>query len=141
MEVLAKANRQILSTRAEESIALEHEARHSFSAHTQELQNSAGVAEFVEQYRASRTDSFEQQQDPADFPEKGWKAHTILIGAWFALLPASGLLQTVGTFQAYLLTHQLKSHSAAQVSWIFSVNAFLFLFGGVQSGMSLRRPQ
>ena len=34
-------------------------------------------------------------------------------------------------------THQLESHSAAQVSWIFPVNAFLFLFGGVQSGMSL----
>lgn len=81
MEVLAKANRQILSTRADEIIALVHEARHSFSAHTQELQNCAGVAEFVEQYRASRTDSFDQQQDPADFPEKGWKAHTILMGA------------------------------------------------------------
>lgn len=135
MEVLAKANRQILSTRAEESIALEDEARRSFSTHTEGLQNRPGITELVEQYCASRTDNFEQKQDHSDFPQKGWKAHTILICAWLALLPASGLPQ------AYLLIHQLKPHSAAQVSCNFSVNAFLFLFGSVQTGTSLRHPR
>lgn len=118
MEVLPKANRQILSTRAEESIALEDGARRSFSAHTEGLQNRPGITELVEQYCASRTDSFEQKQDHSDFLQKGWKAHKILICAWLALLPASGLPQ------AYLLTHQLKPHSAVQVSCIFSVNVF-----------------
>jgi len=70
----------------------------------------------------------------SSFPEGGWRAYLVLFGVWCALLPASGLLNTIGTLQAYLGTHQLGQHSQQQIGWIFSVYAFLWAFGGVQVG-------
>ena len=68
-------------------------------------------------------------------PDGGWRAYLILLGAWCALLPPSGLLNSFGTFQAYLGTHQLQEYSDQQIGWIFSVYAFLFVFGSAQVGM------
>lgn len=79
-------------------------------------------------------EEIQAESEAGGYPEGGWRACLVLLGAWFALLPASGFLQIIGTLQAYLVTHQLAGYSEAQFGWIFSVNAFLFLFGGVQFG-------
>lgn len=68
------------------------------------------------------------------YPDRGLRAYSIVLGAWLALFPASGLLNSTGVFQAWLFEHELRSYSEAQIAWIFSVFGFLFFFGGVQAG-------
>lgn len=55
----------------------------------------------------------------------GWEAYAVGVGAWFALLVPTGVLNTIGTFQAYLGTHQLEGYSDQQIGWIFSMYPFL----------------
>lgn len=68
------------------------------------------------------------------YPERGLKAHSVTLGAWLALFPASGLLNSAGIFQAYLLENELAGYSESKVGWIFSTFAFLFFFGGLHVG-------
>ncbi|KIW10100.1 hypothetical protein PV08_11060 [Exophiala spinifera] len=76
-------------------------------------------------------DSFEHAESVSDaYPERGWKAYGVTLGAWFILFPASGLLNSTGIFQAWLLGNDLKMYRESEVAWIFSVFAFLFFFGG-----------
>jgi len=69
------------------------------------------------------------------YPDRGIPAYTVVLGAWLLLLPASGLLNSTGIFQAWLFEHQLRGCAESEVAWIFSVFAFLFFFGGVGVGM------
>jgi hypothetical protein len=68
------------------------------------------------------------------FPEGGWQAWLVVLGAWFALMSAMGLMNTIAIFQAYTLSHQLKGHSEGTVGWIFSIYTFLAFFCGVYIG-------
>lgn len=68
------------------------------------------------------------------YPERGLKAYSIVLGAWLILFPASGLLNSTGIFQAWLLDNHLKAYSESEVAWIFSTFAFLFFFGGFVVG-------
>ncbi|KAK5049931.1 hypothetical protein LTR84_004050 [Exophiala bonariae] len=68
------------------------------------------------------------------YPERGVKAYSVILGAWLALFPASGLLNSSGIFQAYLVENQLMGYSESEVGWIFSTFAFFFFFGGLQVG-------
>jgi len=81
--------------------------------------------------------AFEIENTFDAYPEGGWKAYSVLFGAWCALLPASGFLNSIGSLQVYLHLNQLKDYSESEIGWIFSVFAFLFFFGGLQAGMSL----
>ncbi|KAH8171207.1 major facilitator superfamily protein [Sarocladium implicatum] len=68
------------------------------------------------------------------YPERGLKAYSIVLGAWFALFPASGLLNSMGVFQSHFSRNQLSKYSESEIGWIFSIFAFLFFFGGFQVG-------
>lgn len=68
------------------------------------------------------------------YPEGGLEAYAIVMGSCCILFGALGLANSLGTFQAWLSTHQLKDHSQASIGWIFGVYAFLMFFGGVQVG-------
>lgn len=68
------------------------------------------------------------------YPEGGFKAYSVILGAWLALFPASGLLNSSGVLQAYLSENQLASYSESEIGWIFSTYAFLFFFGGLLVG-------
>jgi uncharacterized membrane protein len=68
------------------------------------------------------------------YPEGGIKAWTVVAGSWFSLFASLGLMNTIGTFQAYVLNHQLKDHSEGTVGWIFSIYTFLAFFCGVYIG-------
>ncbi|KAF5718524.1 MFS monocarboxylate transporter [Fusarium globosum] len=67
------------------------------------------------------------------YPDRGLQAYSVVLGAWLALFPASGLLNSTGIFQAWLLVNQLDKYSEPQIAWIFSTFAFLFFFGGIQA--------
>ena len=53
----------------------------------------------------------------------------------FNLRDADSLaIQTIGTFQAYLVTHQLSEYTEAEVGWIFGLYLFMAYCCGVQGG-------
>jgi hypothetical protein len=68
------------------------------------------------------------------YPDRGLKAYSVVLGAWLVLFPASGLLNSTGIFQAWLLEHQLQEYPESKIAWIFSIFAFLFFFGGLGVG-------
>ncbi|KAE8379739.1 major facilitator superfamily domain-containing protein [Aspergillus bertholletiae] len=74
------------------------------------------------------------QEDPSEFPDGGWRAWSVVLGSWCALLPSFGLMNLTGILEEWLAEHQLQNHSKASISWIFSVWFFLFYLGGIQAG-------
>ena len=69
-----------------------------------------------------------------DFPEGGRTAWVSLTGCFCAWMASYGLMNTVGTFQAYLQTHQLSAYTEAEVGWIFGLYLFMTYCCGVQVG-------
>ena len=76
------------------------------------------------------------QDDEASspYPEGGLKAWSVVFGSFSGMTASFGVLNSVGTFQAYLSTHQLAQESPSSIGWIFSLLAFLTFFCGVQIG-------
>lgn len=72
--------------------------------------------------------------DEEAFPEGGRSAWLSLLGCFCAWMSAFGLMNTVGTFQAYLGTHQLSEYSQAEIGWIFGLYLFMAYCCGVQTG-------
>ena len=69
------------------------------------------------------------------YPEGGWKAWSVVIGAWCAMIPSMGLLNSLGTLHAWSTTHQLRDYSESSVGWIFGAYGFFLYFAGAQAGM------
>ena len=78
--------------------------------------------------------AFERPCEDEYFPEGGRAAWLALLGCFCAWMSAFGLMNTVGTFQAYLETHQLSAYSQAEVGWIFGLYLFMAYCCGVQAG-------
>ncbi|QKX62881.1 uncharacterized protein TRUGW13939_10049 [Talaromyces rugulosus] len=68
------------------------------------------------------------------YPEGGLQAWLVVLGSWMGLFGSLGLVNTIGTFQTYVSTHQLAGYSDGTVGWIFGVYACLTFFCGVQIG-------
>lgn len=68
------------------------------------------------------------------YPEGGLKAWSVVAGSWFSLFASLGLMNTIGTFQAYALAHQLSGYSEGTVGWVFSLYTFLAFFCGIYIG-------
>ena len=73
-------------------------------------------------------------EDEETYPEGGQQAWLVVLGSWMAMVAALGTMNAMGTFQAYLTTHQLADYSQGTIGWIFSVYAFLSFFLGVYIG-------
>ncbi|KAH8151622.1 uncharacterized protein LAJ45_04244 [Morchella importuna] len=68
------------------------------------------------------------------YPEGGKDAWLVVFGSFTAMIASFGIMNTIGTFQTYLASHQLSSYSEGQIGWIFGVYAFISFFGGIQIG-------
>ena len=69
-----------------------------------------------------------------EYPEGGWRAWGVVLGSWMALFGSMSFMNSIGTFQTYLLRNQLSDHSPEAVGWIFGVyNGLTFLLG-IQAG-------
>lgn len=87
-------------------------------------------------------DSKEALGDPASvkteeevtYPEGGLRAWLVVFGSFSGMLAAFGMMNTIGAFQAYLSTHQLRDYSQGTIGWIFSLYVFLAFFCGIQIG-------
>ena len=69
-----------------------------------------------------------------EYPEGGAKAWLVVLGSFSGLMASFGLVNTVGTLQAYLSTHQLASYDPSTIGWIFSTYLAISFFCGVQIG-------
>ena len=68
------------------------------------------------------------------YPEGGLRAWLVVYGAFSGMTASFGLMNSIGTFEAYLSTHQLKDRPPATIGWIFSLYTFLSFFLGIQIG-------
>ncbi|KIX04523.1 uncharacterized protein Z518_05393 [Rhinocladiella mackenziei CBS 650.93] len=68
------------------------------------------------------------------YPEGGREAWLCVFGSFCGLMSALGMMNTLGTYQAYLSIHQLHGHTESTIGWIFGIYAFLSFFLGIQIG-------
>lgn len=85
------------------------------------------------------SDSLNEMEQDSDlvFPDGGWRAWSVVLGSWCAMVPSFGLMNTIGVFEAWLADHQLRHYSKASIGWIFSLYMFFLYFGSVQVGKKL----
>ena len=68
------------------------------------------------------------------YPEGGIRAWLVVYGSFSGMTASFGLMNTIGTYQAYLSTHQISTLDPSTIGWIFSTYTFLAFFSGVMIG-------
>jgi len=68
------------------------------------------------------------------YPDGGRDAWLVVVGAWCAMIPSMGLLNTIGVLQAWVEQNQLHDYSESEIGWIFSAYAFFLYIAGAQIG-------
>ncbi|KAI2631235.1 major facilitator superfamily domain-containing protein [Xylaria nigripes] len=79
-------------------------------------------------------ESIEVDGESLSYPEGGSEAWLVVLGAWCAMIPSMGLLNTLAILQAWLSENQLQGLPESTVGWIFSTYAFFLYFTGAQTG-------
>lgn len=74
------------------------------------------------------------QPEPQTYPDGGRKAWMVVFGCFCAFLPALSMLNSLGTYQAWLANHQLSDDSTAKIGWIFSFYSFFSFSAGLFIG-------
>ncbi|KAF4845264.1 MFS transporter asaE [Colletotrichum siamense] len=69
-----------------------------------------------------------------DYPDGGLRAWLVVFGAWCAMIPSMGLLNSLAVLQAWLGEHELQGMPESSTGWIFSGYAFFLFFCGAQIG-------
>lgn len=67
--------------------------------------------------------------NPADFPDGGLRAWTVVAGSWCCMFASMGWINCIGVFQDYYQRNQLVSYSASSVAWISSTETFMMFLG------------
>lgn len=68
------------------------------------------------------------------YPEGGLQAYLCVLGSFCGLMASLGMMNSIGTYQSYISTHQLRDSSESSIGWIFGIYAFLSFFAGLQIG-------
>lgn len=81
----------------------------------------------------------ERQQPPNvdiddEFPEGGWRAWSVVLGAWCGMIPSMGMLNTIGVLNAWISENQLAALPKSQTAWVVSLYAFFLYIGGCFAG-------
>lgn len=90
--------------------------------------SNPGPDQDLERHASAATDGGES------YPEGGLQAWLVVLGAWLALVSSLGIMNTLATFQSYLMTHQLAGYDEGTVGWIFSIYTFMVFFLGLYIG-------
>ena len=69
-----------------------------------------------------------------NFPEGGWRAWSVVLGAWCAMIPSMGMLNTIGVLDAWISENQLATLPKSQTAWVVSLYAFFLYIGGSCAG-------
>jgi len=75
-----------------------------------------------------------QNENESLYPEGGWKAWSVVLGSFLAMVTCFGIMNTIGTLQSHLATDTLSEYSQSDIGWIFGLYSFLCFFGGIQIG-------
>ena len=81
-----------------------------------------------------KTEEPPQDDDSQGFPDGGWQAWTVVLGAWCGLTPTFAVMNIGGVLEAWLADYELKQHSKSTISWIFSLWCCLLYIGGIFVG-------
>ncbi|KAF9465811.1 MFS general substrate transporter [Collybia nuda] len=65
-----------------------------------------------------------------DYPEGGFKAYLTVFGAFIALFCTFGQMNSFGTYQTWYSDHQLHNLPPSTISWIGSLQLWVFFFSG-----------
>lgn len=76
----------------------------------------------------------EMFDEPEEYPDGGRDAWLVVFGAWCAMIPSMGLLNTIGVLQAWVWQHQLAEYTEFDIGWIFGLYGFFLYFTGAQVG-------
>ncbi|KAJ0385482.1 hypothetical protein COL922a_006300, partial [Colletotrichum nupharicola] len=66
------------------------------------------------------------------YPEGGKDAWLVVAGAWCAMIPSMGLLNTLAVLQAWVTEYELQGLPESTIGWVFSTYAFFLYFCGAQ---------
>ncbi|KAG5715111.1 putative transporter MCH4 [Termitomyces sp. T112] len=69
-----------------------------------------------------------------EFPEGGFKAYLTVFGAFLALFSSFGHISSFGTYQAWYSGHQLHHFPPSTISWIGSLQLWVFFVSGFPTG-------
>ena len=72
--------------------------------------------------------------DTIDYPDGGLQAWSVVAGSFCGMFACFGVMNSIGTFEAYISTHQLSELSPFAVGSVSSLYVFLVFFCGAQVG-------
>lgn len=130
----AKSNAH-LAEPEEKSGAVEQTPQQDAAPPTGEFYRTASTV--APSHRSAHRDPVSRVTTDAEgntYPEGGKEAWLVVLGSFLGLVGSLGLVNTIGTFQAYIQNNQLKDYSSGKIGWIFGMFAFLTFFCGVQVG-------
>ncbi|KXH40417.1 major facilitator superfamily transporter [Colletotrichum simmondsii] len=84
--------------------------------------------------RGQPTETLDVAQEPHKYPEGGKDAWLVVAGAWCAMIPSMGLLNTLAVLQAWVSQNELHGLPESTIGWVFSTYAFFLYFCGAQVG-------
>lgn len=73
-------------------------------------------------------------KDEIEYPDGGLEAYLVIAGSFCGTVTCLGLINAIGSVQAYVSSHQLSHMSALSISWIFSIYLSLAYAIGVFVG-------
>lgn len=107
------------------------------------MADASGIFQIARAGDGSHPDKQAQSDANQDFPEGSPRSWLCVFGSFMGLVGSLGLINSIGTFQAYLEQNQLSNYSSGSIGWIFGMFTFLTFFCGVQIGpiFDARGPQ
>lgn len=113
----------------------EEVATHSFSKYKDKVEadGEKGAGSPAERAQELAEDE-DDDEGGIEYPEGGLEAYLVVIGSFFSLVIAFGIMNTAGAIQAYLKQHQLAHQNQSSIGWVFSVYYFFSFGGGIYSG-------
>ncbi|KAG6831445.1 hypothetical protein H0H87_005117 [Tephrocybe sp. NHM501043] len=95
------------------------------------LQNDLDIsAANVSMSPSSGNISLDDTSNHHEFPEGGFRAYLTVFGAFLALFCTFGHMNSFGTYQAWYSEKQLHHLPSSTISWIGSLQLWIFFFSG-----------
>ena len=92
------------------------------------------ISHYVEPHPFLESGQLAISEENEEYPEGGRDAWLVVFGAWCAMIPSMGLLNTIGVLQAWVWQHQLVEYTEFDIGWIFGLYGFFLYFAGAQVG-------
>src|SRR5690242_16151733 len=97
---------------------LQNKSMEVHSRHGRPLQVSASGSRSVLTFEIEAT-PLHVPGEYQEYPDGGLQAWLVVLGAWCAMVPTMGMINTFGVLQAWVAHHQLADYSESTVGWIF----------------------